>query len=251
MNTEPTGVDTPAPVADDTATQPAETSAPATDQPATENAEPQQAEPAPGDNAAAAPRKKPGVHNRIDELTRQKHEAIREAEYWRNRAMDAAKADIDALDYDEQLIAKVRLTDRQEKAEAAQANATTAIVRQFEALEDEARAKWADYDAVARSPSAQITQEMAAIIMDSEIGPDLAYHLGHNPKEAARLANLSGSQLAREFGKLEARLETAKPAPKLAPQPISPITGKSAGAVKSAAEMSVAEYIEARKAGKI
>lgn len=201
-----------------------------------------------GDNAAAASRKKPGVHNRIDELTRQKHEALREAEYWRTKAQEAASTNLDTLDYDDQLIAKVRISERQEKADAAERTAQQVVERQFLELEADARARWPDYDAVARNPSLLIPDALAELIVESEIGPDLAYHLGKNPNEAARLARLSGKSLAKEIGKLEARLSQPSSAPKVPSAPVRPVSGIAAGGTKDPGSMSMAEYAAWRKA---
>ncbi len=223
-------------------TAPVETSEATTEQPATENAEPDHAEPDTGTDEAAAPRKKPGVHNRIDELTRQKHEALREAEYWRKRAEEARATDLDALDYDDALVAKVRMAERDERADTAAALANKAIAQQFEALESEARQKWADYDAVSRNPNVPITPDMAEIIRDSELGPELAYHFGKNPAEAARYAVMTGKQLAREMGRLEARLDAPKPIPKQPPAPISPVGSSKSGGSSDPSKMSMAEY---------
>jgi hypothetical protein len=230
---------------------PVETSEATTEQPATETAETDQAEPDTGDDEAAKPRKKPGVHNRIDELTRQKHEALREAEYWRKKAEEARATDLDALDYDDQLVAKVRRAEREERAETAQEAAQKAVLQQFTELENEARAKWVDYDAVTRNPNVPITPAMAEIIRDSEYGPDIAYHFGKNPAEAARYVGMSGVQLARELGRLEAQLTAPKPVPKVPAAPIRPVTGSLAGGKKDPAAMSMDEYVAARGKGLI
>lgn len=248
MDPETTGVE--APAADVVETEAPVASPESTpEQPApVEAAEQPEAD---GDDAAAAPRRKPGVHNRIDELTRQKHEALREAEYWRNKASEAAKTDLEALEYDDQIIAKVRQTERSERADAAERTAQQAVEAQFAELETAARAKWADYDAVTRNPNVPITPAMADILKDSEYGPELAYHFGKNPAEAARLAPLSPVQLAREMGRLEARLTTAKPVPKQPPAPVSPVGGSASGGSSDPSKMSMAEYVAARNAGKL
>lgn len=227
----------------------AETAPVETSDATTETTETDQAEPEAGADEAAAPKRKPGVHNRIDELTRQKHEALREAEYWRKRAEEARATDLDALDYDDALVAKVRMAERDERADAATQVAQQAVAQQFAALEESARQKWADYDAVSRNPNVPITPDMADLIRDSELGPELAYHFGKNPAEAAKYAVLSGKQLAREMGRLEARLEAPKPLPKQPPAPISPVGASKSGGSADPTKMSMAEYVAARNAG--
>lgn len=226
---------------------PVETSEATTEQPTTDNVEPEQSDP--GDDEAAKPRKKPGVHNRIDELTRQKHEALREADYWRKKAQEVP--DLETLDYDDQLVAKVRMADRQERAEAAQRTAEQVTAQQYAELAAEARTKWADFDAVTSNPSLPISPEMAELIASSEFGPDVAYHLGKNPAEAARLYQMTDKQLAREIGRIEAQLTAPKPTPKVPAAPIRPVTGNLAGGTKDPAAMSMAEYVAARSKGLI
>ena len=65
-------------------------------------------------------------------------------------------------------------------------------------------------------------------IMESDIGADIAYHLGSHVDEAKKIFALSPASAIREIGKLEARLSTPteKPkAPSKAPAPITPLTG--------------------------
>lgn len=66
-------------------------------------------------------------------------------------------------------------------------------------------------------------------IRESEKGPALVYHLAKNPHIAAELNSLSPRDVAREIGRLEARL--ASPAPKkqtAAPAPLNTPKGGSA-----------------------
>lgn len=51
-----------------------------------------------------------------------------------------------------------------------------------------------------------ITQPMIEVIYDSDIGEKIALHLTKNPDEAALISTLSGPQLYRVMGMLEARL---------------------------------------------
>jgi hypothetical protein len=206
----------------------------------------------PGDDAAAEPqRKKPGVHNRIDELTRQKHDALRDADYWKAKYNEASKVDIDSLDYDDQLVAKVRKAERQERAESAEVVAQRLTAEHFEAKIEEARSKWADFDIVTQNPNLPISVEMGKVIQDSEAGAEVFYHLGKNPTEAARIMRLPTHMQAAELGKLEARITAPKPLPKQPPTPVKPVNGMTAGGTKDPGKMSMAEYIAARNAGTI
>jgi hypothetical protein len=97
---------------------------------------------------------------------------------------------------------------------------------------------------------------MAEAIQSSEAGPDLAYWLGSNPKEAERIANLSPLMQAKEIGRIEAKLSDNPPVKKTtsAPTPISPVTARSSGSPshdttdpRSVKTMSTSEWIEAER----
>jgi hypothetical protein len=75
-----------------------------------------------------------------------------------------------------------------------------------------------DFNELITDPTLPITAEMAEAVQESEIGPELAYHLASNRDVAEQVARLSGSQLALALGRIEGRLlaqkETAaRPAP--------------------------------------
>ena len=119
---------------------------------------------------------------------------------------------------------------------------------------DEAKAKYPDFEQVAYNPSLPITDAMAETIRASEIGPELAYHLGSNPKEAERIAKLSPFLQAKEIGRIEAKLAAEPPVKKTtsAPDPIRPVTARvtSSGVTdttdpRAAQNMSASEWIEA------
>jgi hypothetical protein len=97
---------------------------------------------------------------------------------------------------------------------------------------------------------------MAETIQYSDIGPDLAYWLGTNPKEADRIARLPPLMQAREIGKIEVKLADNPPVKKTtsAPTPISPVTARSSGSPshdttdpRSIKTMSTSEWIEAER----
>ena len=130
----------------------------------------------------------------------------------------------------------------------------TALLEQYQTKEEEARDKYDDFEQVAYNPNLPITETMAQTIQASEIGPDVIYHLGSNPKEAERIARLSPLLQAREIGKIEARLASSPPAKKTttAPAPIAPVTARTSGAPafdttdpRSIKSMSTSEWIEA------
>ena len=104
-----------------------------------------------------------------------------------------------------------------------------AIEDAYAEREEEARSKYDDFEQVAYNPQLRVTDVMAETIKASDIGPDLAYWLGSNPKEADRISRLSPLLQAREIGKIEAKLASEPPQKKIssAPAPISPVTARA------------------------
>ena len=122
--------------------------------------------------------------------------------------------------------------------------------------EEAARDKYEDFTQVAYNPKLPVTDVMAETIKASDIGPDIAYWLGSNPKEADRIARLSPLLQAREIGKVEAKLAENPPVKKSssAPTPITPVTPRGGNArvmdttdPRSIKEMSTSEWIEAER----
>ena len=122
--------------------------------------------------------------------------------------------------------------------------------------EEAARDKYDDFEQVAYNQSLPITEVMAQSIQASDIGPDVLYHLGSNPKEAARIARLPAILQAKEIGKIEASLTSTPPVRKTstAPAPIAPVTARSNGTPRydttdprATKSMSTSEWIEAER----
>ena len=157
-----------------------------------------------------------------------------------------AYADSLALQKAEELIAK---------REAAKRNSQ--VLESYHDLEEEARSKYDDFEQVAYNPKLTITTSMAETIQSSDIGPELAYYLGSNPKDAERISRMTPLGQAREIGRIEAKLVSEPPTKKTtsAPQPISPVTARSIGAPshdttdpRSTQTMSTSQWIEAERA---
>jgi hypothetical protein len=126
--------------------------------------------------------------------------------------------------------------------------------------EEDARGRYDDFEQVAYNPSLPITNVMAEAIQASDVGPDVAYYLGSNPKEADRISRLSPTLQAKEIGKLEAKLANDPPVKKTssAPSPLSPVKPKGSNAPtvdttdpRSIQSMSTSEWIAAERARQI
>lgn len=130
------------------------------------------------------------------------------------------------------------------------------ILESYHEREEEARNKYDDFEQVAYNPNVPITNVMAETIRSSDVGPDVAYFLGSNVKEANRISKLSPYLQAKELGKIEAKLADNPPTKKTssAPAPIAPVTargnnGKTLDTTdpRAVKEMSTSEWIEAER----
>ena len=161
---------------------------------------------------------------------------------------ESPEAYAEALAYQkaEELIAKREAAKQQSQ-----------VLESYQEREESAREKYDDFEQVAYNPKLPITNVMAEAIQSSDIGPDLAYYLGSNPKDAERISRMSPLSQAKEIGKIEAKLSSNPPVKKTtsAPAPISPVTARSSGAPaydttdpRSIKNMSASEWIEAERA---
>lgn len=238
-------------------------------------------ESAPPKNEDAKPPKKPGVHNRIGELTKERHDAKREAEaaqreaeYWRQQALKAAEqkpeptqADAptgeptrEQFDYDDAQYMKAwykwqRDQERAEETRTKQAEEAQKRHKTFQEREQAFAAAHPDYEEVAKAEHVPITKEMAEAIIESDDAPAIAYYLGQNLEEASAIAAMSPIAAARAIGRIEAKL-SAKPdvpapttPPKTvtrAPEPVTTLSGSPA-VTRSYEEMDMREYDETRR----
>ena len=133
-------------------------------------------------------------------------------------------------------------------------------VEAYHDREEDARAKYDDFEQVAYNPNLRITTVMAETIQTSDVGPDVAYYLGSNPKEADRISRMPPILQAKEIGKIEAQLVSSPPVKKSsnAPAPISPVTARSSGAPaydttdpRSIKTMTTSEWIAAERARQV
>lgn len=265
--------------------------------------------------------KKPGFQKRIDELTKKAGDALRakekaEADAAENkRRADEAEAALKKAqeqkvpqrgDFDTEDAYLAALTAHsatvaaainsaetaKREAEAARKSAETtaqgaqeeagkAVVEQWNARQEEARERLADFDKVALRQDIKVSPALALIVMQSEIGADVQYFLGSKPEEAERLSKIGDPlALAREVGRIESillpKVEEARKAKAAAgggaasttevpskaatsvssaPAPLTPSVGGAASStVLSAAEaakLPMNEYVKARAEGRI
>jgi hypothetical protein len=173
----------------------------------------------------------PKAQKRIDELTWKSHEAERQAEYWRQQALQQQqpppKAEepvklptLESVGYDEakyqaalieyatkqaEQVVERRLTEAEQKrAEQARMESFATRQREF------AKATPDFEDRVLRDPTLPITAAMRDVILDSPAGPELAYHLATNREQADAISRLPAHLAALEMGRIEGRLAALK-----------------------------------------
>jgi hypothetical protein len=185
----------------------------------------------------------------------ERDQAQRQSEQQTLRAAPTASADqFESTEAYAEALALQKAEELIAKREAAKQQSQ--VLESYHDLEEEARTKYDDFEQVAYNPKLPVTNVMAEAIQSSEIGPELAYYLGSNPKEAERISRMTPLGQAKEIGKIEAKLVSAPPVKKTtsAPAPISPVTARSSGSPaydttdpRSTKTMSDSQWIEAER----
>jgi len=197
------------------------------------------------------PKKVTETQKRINTLTRKRHEAEQETERLRqeNERLKAQTVESEPQAPEESAFetdAEFQVATAKYGAELAAHKATTAVRAEtqastqaqlaaaresevatkkqaFEANVESKRDNFADFDQVAYNHQF-MDSEMAEIIFDMDKGPEVAYHLGSNLDEAARIHALPAVLRARELTKIEFQVEALKPkVVSGAPDPITPL----------------------------
>lgn len=237
-----------------------------------------------GDGDKGEKRAKKPISERMSELVSQRkaaeteaQQAKREAAELRARleAMSAQAApvkeeprpDRSKFANDEEYIEAVaewkadqRLAKReQEQAEARAKAEREQLVKSWQTAQQRARAEIDDYDDVIKASDVNLPGHLHQAILESDVGPHLAYYFAKHPDEAKRYNAMSPTKALRELGRLEDRLEedandepAAKPSPKTeietskAPPPTARV--KDARAVDPGPAKSFEEYRARRRA---
>ncbi len=204
------------------------------------------------------PKKVNKVQERINQLTREKHQQRQENADLKARleALEQAKPevkpqervapnedDFDSLqDYHkanaqyyadvsgDAAQARVTASDSANKETEAQDARRTQLEAKKAGFEEKLagiRDNFENFEEVAYGNTQFMDLDLAEQLFDLDKGPEVAYHLGSHLDEAERIFSLNPVQRARELTKLEFQVEALKP--KMvsgAPDPISPL-GKS------------------------
>ena len=229
----------------------------------------------PGVDPAEKPKPK-GAGKRIGELTHKRKLAEQERDYWKEQALNGkqppAKTDVvtdateapkapNSLNYDSdddyQKAMDVWLdqaTDRKLSQKEKQAEEKRVQVQQqevfqtWESKQSDFADKYEDYYDVAHAEDLPISKDMVEALTSSDKGPEILYHLGRNPQEAARICQLPPIAAAREIGKIEAKIALTPPKKTTnAPPPINTLSGAGTGAVIDQDSMTTNDWMEARR----
>jgi hypothetical protein len=235
------------------------------------------------------PKANPKLERRFSEITKQREEARKEAQQERSArealearlavlerqpAPQAQKVDEepqpsqfnDAFEYAKALAeftADKRIGEmRKQDAEAKEAQERQKVIDQWANKVQAAKASLPDFDDIVASSDVVVNDDIRDAILESDVGPQILYHLAENEDVAKKIAGLSAKQALREIGKLEARFEAKETAPETkpivrskAPAPIQPLRGSSPADVPMSTNGewhgTFQAWKEARKAGKI
>jgi hypothetical protein len=177
--------------------------------------------------------------------------------------------------------AKVALREeREDYNRQQQAVQQNTVVENWNKSLESARTKYEDFDTVVGS-DLKIPQVAFNAIVDSPVGPDVAYFLGQHPDIAASLGKLSPVACVRAIGRIEtqfgekspaaaqpadapgasqpkqasgqaarpAAVQRPKPITSAASAPVEPVGSRSARSTKNPDEMSYQEYKKWREEG--
>jgi len=226
-----------------------------------------------GDDDAERKPKKRGYQKRINQLTKEKHEALRAAEEARKKAaeleaqLSGGNSEPDQVDFEtfeeyQQAYTKWLREDLKRELQSENGSPTEQLSPEEIALADsfnntliDAEGKFDDFQEVVENMPA-LSTEMLETALDSENAAEILYYLGNNPELANQLYELKGARLAREIGRIEAKIESGQvsvsqtSAPKKkqvtkAPAPISP-TKEGATSEVDEDTMSTEEWIARR-----
>lgn len=213
-----------------------------------------------------------GVQKRIDRAVRQKYEAEARAKMLEERLaalernaqpqvrkVEDSEPTLDKYEsFDEYVSAKAEwiaarkieqtLSEREQRQTAErEAAERTKTAENWSRRIADATAEMPDIEDVLESASdIPMSAAMRDAILESDVGPRIAYFLATNPDEAFKIAAMTPIGAIRAIGKLEARLD--QPAAKKttsAPPPVSSVAG-SASVTKNPDKMSAEEWLRWR-----
>lgn len=218
---------------------------------------------------------KPGFQTRIDELTRARREAEREAEYWRVRAQgtdtakppaqDAAKSEPPVRENfrtqeeyeDARVDFKVEQRLNREKAETAQLQQVNEKTNTWVSKLEEARKATPDYDTVMNNAELPVANHVAELLFEHDKGAEIAYHFAKNPADLTKINEMGATKAAFRIAEIATSLKGSAPASDPVPTPAKKTTsapppartiGQGRSTTPQLADLSMDDYVKQRKA---
>jgi hypothetical protein len=204
----------------------------------------------------APPKKVQTAQERINELTRARREAERKAEDLQRQLEELRRPpkeapaepvteevkgppkpeDFEFGELDSAYIAAVvdynmdrRLAEFSERQEQARQQAT--VQSKFQSTVERGRGKYDDFEEKvvrgAQDGAWPLSEALGVLLVESEVGEDIAYHLATNPDEAAQVYSQAPMEQARYFGRLEAKFSAARAAATGGESAVTPATAKA------------------------
>jgi len=266
-----------------TPTEPSVT-APSSEEVVVEDKTPPESEPEQVTETSSATEPKParGVQKALDRLTRERTEAdartaealVREAaanerldkilkalerqepvtksgppnmeDFQTNSEYEAASLEYQVNKAVESRVAKLEEARKEENVRARAKEAMDVAVATF--AERKAAANIPDFDEIV-TDEVKINGAVGIELLTSELGPQLAYHIATHDDVRVKLNGLQGARLAKEIGRLEAKLQSTPVIPVTkVPPPIEASQGTGHTNAPDFERMSMADYVSSRNA---
>jgi len=250
----------------------------------------EQSEPVAEDEEKVTEERKPNpkLEKRFSELTKQREQLRKEAEEERSKREqletrlkalesqaapkqeqsrdDKPKPDqfVDAFEYAEALAdwsaENAVMRSKQEEIERRRQEERNKIIETWNGRLESAKKEIPDFDEMVASSDVIVPDHIREAILDSDVGPQILYHLAENKDLAEKISKSSAITALREIGRLEARFEKTdakevKPVAQKskAPAPISPLkaTNSEQAVITDTDKMTFAQYKAMRQAKRI
>lgn len=228
---------------------------------AIESIEPQdddsQSEPASDEQQATEEKRRPKIERRFEAVTKARDEAKQEAMREREArvSLEQRLADMerkqaprgeaepdpsqftDMFEYAKALTdykVDQRLGEERQKAVQARVQAEKEqVLNTWSERVNQAKATMPNFEQVVKSADMTVINEVRDSIFESDVGPQLLYHLADNPDFVEKLQGMTPAAQLRQIGKLEAMFEKQDSKPVVqrsrASAPISPIRSAANG----------------------
>lgn len=204
----------------------------------------------------------PGVQKRINKLTYEKNQALREAEVWKrkfesstpvNEPAPEAPPTLESFDFDEEKYNAALVKYEVKKATASIKEEL--LIESIQKKKQQRNKEFAQKIQKANIPgyyetAQELTQtvifppETVDVIQDDENGPHIVDYLGKHLDVADRIASLPPLRAASEIGKISVQLENLKKKkPTKTPNPPKRLSGGGSPLKKNLEDMSLEEIL--------